>query len=114
MPWRGWESPWKIIRDFESLLLPSIYKVREARKLVLHSNPTCDSLSAHVRTEGQLNVRLLVAPWELQPLGEWGVRLQESFQAPTVAKSRAVRCSAGAISLPKGSSPSWDTHPMGT
>lgn len=44
MPRRGWESPWKIIRDFKSLLLPSIYKVSKARRLVLHPHPPHDSL----------------------------------------------------------------------
>lgn len=91
MPWRGWESPWKIIRDFESLLLPSIYKVSEARELVLHPQPIHDSLSAHGGTRGHLDVRLLMAPWELQPLGEAGAGLRERFQTPTMAKSRAVR-----------------------
>lgn len=114
MPRRGWESPWKIIRDFESLLLPSIYKASEARKLVLHPHPTHDSLSAHSRTGGHLDVRLLMAPRELQPLGDGGVGLQESFQTPTMAMSRAVRCSTAGISLPKGSSPSRGSRPMGT
>lgn len=68
MPWRGWESPWKIIRDFASLLLPSIYKVSEARKLVLHPHPTYDSLPAHGRAGVHPDVRcseikrLLMAP----------------------------------------------------
>lgn len=51
MPWRGWESPWKVIRDFESLLLPSVYKTSEATKLVLH--PTLHTTAPdHGRTGG--------------------------------------------------------------
>jgi len=62
---------------------------------------------------GHLDVKLLGAPREPQPPGKGVSGLWESFQAPTVAKSRAGRRRAGGTSLPKGLSLSEDTRPVG-
>lgn len=74
------------------------------------STPT-PTASAHGRTEEHLDGRFRRALGN--DCGGSRVGLQGSFQSPTVAKSRTVRCSAGENSLPKNSSPPRGTHPMG-
>lgn len=81
MPWRGWESPWKIIRDFKFLLLPSIYKVSEDRKLLLH--PTCNNLCSQQHGDTSMpDDHEVLAASVINSHREGGVGLWDGYQAP--------------------------------